>query len=128
MNARAASLIRAHLPADEPVHRSGDDGTNGPTAAVRAFEELPDFVRHAIFRQVNERILDAKLFETIVSQRPIRDDETDWPDRLQRRYDALHPHIGKKLACVFVRLPGVHYTIEVDVESNEVVYWEWKGD
>ncbi len=128
MNARAASLIREHLSADEPVHRSGDEGTNSPAEAVRAFEELPDIVRHVKFREVNERILDAKLFETIVSQRPIRDDETDWPDRLKRRHEALHPHIGKKLACAFVRLPGVHYTIEVDVESCKVVYWEWQAD
>ena len=128
MNARAASLIREHLPADEPVHRSGDEGTNGPAEAVRAFEELPDFVRHAKFRQVNERTLDAKLFETIVSQRPIRDDVTDWPDRLKRRHEALQPHIGRVLACVYVRLPGVHYTIEVDVEYCEVVYWEWEAD
>ncbi len=128
MNARAASLIRDQLPADEPVHRSSDKGTNGPTESVRAFEELPDFVRHAKFRQVNERILDAKLFETIVSQRPMRDDEPDWPDRLKRRHEALQPYIGRVLACVYVRLPGVHYTIEVDVEYCEVVYWEWEAD
>ena len=103
MNARVASLIRAHLPADEPVHRSGDEGTNGPAAAVRAFEELPDFVRHARFRQVNERILDTKLFETIVSQRPIRDDETDWAGRLTRsslsafdRYFCIYSRLNER--------------------------------
>jgi hypothetical protein len=128
MNARAASLVRDQLPADELVHRSGDEATNGPTEAVRAFEELPDFVRHAKFRQVNERVLNAKLFETIVSQRPMRDNETDWAGRLKRRQEALQPYIGKMLACVYVRLPGVHYTIEVDVESCAVVYWEWQAD
>ena len=128
MNARAASLIRDQLPADELVHRAGDEATNGPTEAVRTFEELPDLVRHAKFRQVNERVLNAKLFETIVSQRPMRCDENDWAGRLKRRQEALQPYIGKMLACVYVRLPGVHYTIEVDVESCEVVYWEWQAD
>ena len=128
MQPRAANLSKEFLPTDGSARLSGDEGTNDPTDAVRAFRELPDFVRHSKFRQVNKRILDANLFETIVSQRPIRADETDWVERLKRRHEALQPHIGKMLACVNVRLPGVHYTIEVDVESCEVVYWEWQAD
>ena len=128
MNARAASLIREHLPADKPVHRSGDEGKIDPKDIIRAFDGLPEFVRYAKFGQVNERILDSKMFEMIVSQRPVRAAEADWAGRLRRRHEALHPHIGKKLACAFVRLPGVHYTIEVDVEACEVVYWEWQAD
>ncbi len=128
MQPRAANLSKEFLPMDGSVPHLGREVKTDPRDAVRAFEGLPEFVRHARFGQVNERLLDSKLFETIVSQRPIRAVETDWADRLQRRYDALHPHIGKKLACVFVRLPGVHYTIEVDVESCEVVYWEWQAD
>ena len=47
---------------------------------------------------------------------------------MSRIEQALHLYIGKMLACVYVRLPGVHYTIEVDVESCEVVYWEWQAN
>ena len=128
MQPRAASLPKEISPTGGSVRLSGDEGTNDPTDAVRAFRELPEFVRHANFRHVNERILDGNLLKTIVSQRPIRIDETDWVDRLKRRQEALQPYIGKMLACVYVRLPGVHYTIEVDVESGEVVYWEWQAD
>ena len=127
MQLRAASLPKEILPTGGSDRLSGH-GTKDPTDAVRAFGELPDFVRHANFRRVDERILDASLLNTIVSQRPIRIDETDWADRLNRRQAALQPCIGKMLACVYVRLPGVHYTIEVDVESGEVVYWEWQAD
>ncbi len=128
MQPRPANLSKEFLATDGSVPLTGYEGKTAPTDTVRAFNELPEFVRHAKFRQVNERILDAKLFKTLVSQRPFGSPEEDWADRLQRRYDALHPYIGKKLACVFVRLPGVHYTIEVDVESCEVVYWEWQAD
>ena len=128
MQSRAASLLKEISPTDGSARLFVEEGTSDPTNAVRAFTELPDFVRHANFRQVNERILDANLLKTIVSQRPIRIDETDWADRLKRRHEALQPYIGKMLACLYVRLPGVHYTIEVDVESCEVVYWEWQAD
>ena len=128
MQPRAAKLSKELLSTDVSVSHLGREGKKGPKDIIRAFGDLPEFVRHAKFGQVDERILSIKLFETIVSQRPIRAAENDWADRLQRRYDALHPYIGKKVACVFVRLPGVHYTIEVDVESCEVVYWEWQAD
>ena len=128
MQPRAARLFRDSMPTDGSVPLSSYECKTDPRDAVRAFEDLPEFVRHAKFGQVSERILDAKLFETIVSQRPVRIDETGWVDRLKQRQEALQPYIGKRLACVYVRLPGVHYTMEVDVESCEVVYWEWQGD
>ena len=95
------------MPTDGSVVLSSYECKTDPRDAVRAFEDLPEFVRHAKFGQVRERILDAKLFETIVSQRPVRAAETGWADRLKWRCDALRPYIGKTLACVFVRLPGV---------------------
>ena len=127
MQSKSASL-RQEISATNLSARHSAYDKNDPTDVVRAFDELPEFVRHAKFSQVNERILDAKLFKTITSPRPVRAAEADWAGRLRRRHEALHPHIGKKLACVFVRLPGVHYTIEVDVEACEVVYWEWQAD
>ena len=127
MQSRAASLPKEISPT-KGSPRFSDDDKNDPTDAVRRFGDLPDFVRHAKFRQVSERVLDSKLFESIVSQRPFRATESHWADRLQRRHEALQPYIGRVLACVYVRLPGVHYTIEVDVESCEVVYWEWQAD
>lgn len=93
---------------------------------VRASMQLPDFVRHAERRQIIERILDARLFRTLITQRPTGVSGKHWDERLKRRRIALQPYLGMRLACVFVRLPGVHYTVEVDVKSGEVAYWEWQ--
>ena len=94
---------------------------------IRGLEELPEFVRHASFTQVSEQLLDSNLFNTIVSQVPDLGVDEDWPDRLRRRHDALLPHLDKMLTRVFIQLPGVHYTIEVDLDSRNVVYWEWRA-
>ena len=128
MQATAAKLIEKVRPTDVSVPHRNREGKIDPKDTIRAFDGLPQFVRHAKFGKVDERILGSKLFEMIISQRPVRAAEADWAGRLRRRHEALHPHIGKKLACAFVRLPGVHYTIEVDVEACEVVYWEWQAD
>lgn len=93
---------------------------------VRTSMQLPDFVRHAERRQIIERILDARLFRALITQKPTGVSGKDWDERLKRRRIALQPYLGMRLACVFVRLPGVHYTIEVDVKSGEVAYWEWQ--
>lgn len=77
---------------------------------------------------MSERLLDSDLFNNIVSQPRNPAADKDWADRLQRRRDTLRPHIGKVLSCVFIRLPGVHYTIEVDVATKDVVHWEWQAD
>jgi hypothetical protein len=114
------------------THARGSDratkivATGDPADLVRGFRELPDVVRHAKFGKIVERVLENKLFDAIVSQIPNRPDEGDWSDRLKRRREALQPYIGKMLSCVYVRLPGIHYTIEVDVATGEIVYWEWQ--
>ena len=127
MQSRAADLAIEFL-RPERSESVSDDQINDPRDTVRTCKALPDFVRRANFRQVNERILDAELFGAIVSQRSIGGPEEDWEERLSRRRKSLRPYIGRKLACVFVRLPGVHYTIEVDVKSCAVAHWEWQAE
>ena len=97
-------------------------------AIVRDCDQLPEFVRHASFTQVNDRRLDATVFNTIVSQPPSPANKDGWPERLQRRRTRLLPFVDTVLTCIFIRLPGVHYTIEVDPVAGEVVYWEWEAD
>ena len=128
MHSSAVDLFSEHLPTDTTVPKAKYDSKTDPIDAVRACEELPLCVRNAKFTQVSERHLDAVLFSNIVSQSPSSITDDGWAERLQRRYDALHPHMNKMLMCVFVRLPGVHYTVEVDAETCEVVYWEWQTD
>ena len=124
MATRVVSLGTSEGSAD----KNSPELTSNPREAIRRFDELPEFVRHAHFTQVSERRMDSGLFNTIVSQTPNPLADKDWEDRLKRRHDALLPHVGKMLTCVFIRLPGVHYTIEVDPVSEEVVHWEWQAD
>jgi len=103
-----------------------------PEDAIKAIvcdcDQLPEFVRRARFSQVSERRLDATILNAIVSQPPLSGNEECWAERLQRRRTALLPHLDSRLTCVFIRLPGVHYTIEVDLAAGIVVYWEWQAD
>ena len=97
------------------------------TVAIRQCRTLPDFVRHASFTYVQERHLSADILAELSSQpAPAADD--DWNDRLKRRRERLQPLLGRRLTCVFVRLPGVHYTIEVDASEQKVVHWEWQSE
>ena len=128
MHSSAIDLTSDHLPSNNLVQESKYDNKIDPIDAVRACEDLPVFVRNTKFSQVSERYLDAVLFSSIVSQHPSSIDDDDWDNRMQRRHDALLPYMNKMLICVFIRLPGVHYTIEVDAESSEVIHWEWQTD
>jgi hypothetical protein len=39
----------------------------------------------------------------------------------------LSQYLDKTLICIYIRLPGVHYTIEIDPKMNRVIYWEWQS-
>jgi len=93
---------------------------------IRRHEELPEIVRHTEFNVVEERRLNKKLITTLLTQPPPQNCQGDWELRLQKRKDTLIQHQGKVLHCVFIGLPGAHYTIEVDLKARAVVHWEWQ--
>ena len=93
---------------------------------IRRFEELPELVRFTQFTRVDERRLTKKLLTTLLTQPPPQNCQGDWELRLQERRESLIQHQGKVLHCVFIGLPGTHYTIEVDLAAREVVHWEWQ--
>lgn len=93
---------------------------------IRECIELPPDVSSAEFTRVDERLLDQRLLSFLASESAAENDEADRVVRQQCRRGALSPYLGKILICVFIRLPGVHYTIEIDPESERVVHWEWQ--
>ena len=93
---------------------------------VAKHSALPDAVRLAGIGYVETHILERFLFEEISSQAPQPGMAEDWPERLRRRREALEPYVDKLLVCVLIRVPGTHYTIEIDPIEASVVYWEWQ--
>ena len=93
---------------------------------IQACVELPADVTNAELTCVVERILDQRLFSFLISESASQSNDANWVVRQQRRKEALSPYLDKVLICVFVHLPGIHYTIEVDPELERVVHWEWQ--
>lgn len=93
---------------------------------IRECIELPPDVSSAEFTRVDERLVDQQLLSILCSESTEESDEVERVVRQQCRERALKPYLGKNLICVFIRLPGVHYTIEIDPESEYVVHWEWQ--
>ena len=88
--------------------------------------ELPPDVASAELTSVNERVIDQRLLSFVVNQSASECNDSDWLVRQQCRKSALSRYLGRVLICVFIRLPGVQYTIEVDPELERVVHWEWQ--
>jgi len=97
-------------------------------AIVQECRELPPDVTRAELTRVDERIIDRRLFSFLVDQSAPEHHDSGWLVRQRCRKDALSPYLGRVLICVFIRLPGIHYTIEVDPELQRVVHWEWQDD
>ncbi len=93
---------------------------------IRQCIELPPDVISAEFTRVDERLLDQQLLSFLASESVAESDEAERDVRQQCRKGALSPYLGRILSCVFIRVPGVHYTIEIDSESERVVHWEWQ--
>lgn len=97
-------------------------------AIIQECRELPPDVTRAKLTRVDERIIDRRLLSFLVGQSAPERRDPGWLDRQSCRKDALSPYLGRVLICVFIRLPGIHYTIEVDPELQRVVHWEWQDD
>ena len=93
---------------------------------IRTVRELPVGVAGAPFSLVIDRELSEDLYAGLVNQACTTSDLQGWKARLARRRQHLQCCIGRRLMCVFIRLPGVHYTIEIDPVSRSVVHWEWQ--
>jgi hypothetical protein len=93
---------------------------------IQDFPELPEVVRAAGIARIERRSLDRRLLRQLISQSPPPNSEIGWSTRILRREESLLPHLGKMLFCALIRLPGVQYTVEVDLVEKMVVHWEWQ--
>ena len=116
--------LRAEPPVSDPCIESSECELR---TVIRRFDELPKAVRLSKFTRVDERRLNHELITALLAQAAPPNCQSDWEARLQEREKSLVPHQDKVLYCVFIRLPGAHYTIEVDLETSAVVHWEWQN-
>ena len=93
---------------------------------ILRFEELPVAIRQARFTRVEGRVLDQELMKVLNSQSQLPNCKGDWALRLRKRRESLLPNLGKLAFCIFIRVPGVHYTVEIDPEAKTVIHWEWQ--
>ena len=114
MSAVALALDNLDLNCIESSHWSNRIEECDLRDILRQFGELPGLVPEMPFTQLSVRLLDSEHFQYLVSQRKTQGNDSDWESRLQKRRANLETFIGQHLLCVFIRLPGVHYTIEVD--------------
>ena len=97
------------------------------SAILQECTGLPGDVANAELTSVTERVLNQPLLANLLDPFTASNDDPGWDDRRCRRKIALTPYVGSVLLCVFIRLPGVHYTIEIDPELERVVHWEWQA-
>lgn len=110
----------------EPLTDGGVDELLNVRAILEACETLPAAVAGAEVSSVIERVVDRTLLDTLTGESANSNDSPDWPDRKKRRDKVLTRYLGRILVCVFIRLPGIHYTIEIDPELERVVHCEWQ--
>ena len=118
----ARALFRDELP-----DRSTSDESTECRSIIREFPELPEAARAAEFARIEGRQLNRRLLRQLISQVPPPGSAVGWSTRILKREESLLPHLGKQLYCVLIRLPGVQYTLEVDIESRAIVHWEWQA-
>tara|TARA_R110002096_G_scaffold166322_4_gene335559 strand:- start:592 stop:963 length:372 start_codon:yes stop_codon:yes gene_type:complete len=111
------------------VERHIDEGVDEPLDIRTILETckfLPTVVAQARLTSVVERLVDQGLLDALTSDSACSNSASDWHGRSKRREEALSRYLGQVLICVFIRLPGVHYTIEIDPEVRRVIHCEWQ--
>lgn len=95
-------------------------------AILASCKILPAVVAKATFTSVIERVVDQEVLDRLTSEAARSSNSGDWLDRRKRREAALSQYLGHILVCVFIRLPGIHYTIEIDPQNERVIHCEWQ--
>jgi hypothetical protein len=111
------------------AERLNDEGVDEPLdirAILETCKFLPTVVAQARLTSVVERVVDQELLGSLTSDSACPDNTSDWHGRRKRREAALSRYLGQALICVFIRLPGIHYTIEIDPEVGRIIHCEWQ--
>lgn len=86
--------------------------------------DIPDSVKLAPFSRIAARTITQSVVETLTTKTLEDTSSAEWIHRIRLRRKALLSYVGRTLVCVFVKLPGIHYTLEIDPQIGQVVYWE----
>ena len=115
------TLLKGHVP---------DHSTSSPEEEVRencdirksiTRSSLPKAVKEAPISKIIEHLIDDEEIERLTN--PGHDCPAD-RDLIEKRRQALSQYKGRELVCILILLPGVRYTIEIDIDAEKVVYWE----
>lgn len=96
-------------------------------AIIRANDTLPRDIKTAAFAHVEERVMDRTLLKYLSEWCPDGSPAEERESRRIARQSALSAYLGHTLHCVFIRLPGGHYTIEIAADEQRIVHWEWQA-
>jgi len=113
------------------LSNGGQDADANRTTLRKILESdarIPASVRNASFSRCQERVLEEHELHELLAQEPPKGAAEDWLGRLQRRSEALTPFIGHRLCCVFIQLPGTHFTAEISAIAGKLVYWEFESN
>ena len=117
---QASKKLSDHAPDQEA------GGQDRLRSIIRTCTDIPPQVREARFTRVDERVIDASLLRILAEHDVPGGNDKAQAARRGRRAATLSPYLGKVLVCVLIMLPGVSYTIEINMEEERVVHWEWQ--
>ena len=87
---------------------------------------LPVCLIGARIAHIEERVIDESLLSRLTNSSSFEEINDESLFRFRKRQKALSPYLDSILICVFIRVPGGHYTIEIDPVDRSVVHWEWQ--
>lgn len=102
----------------------GDSDEQFSIETVLLCSDLPRLVRTARISRIYDRLVDANEISRLTDTRLLSGDKPGQADTLMIRRKALRRYLGSFLTCVYIRLPGCAYTVEIDPDSRTVVHWE----
>lgn len=127
MAAVSSAVVRSSIQTAAAVPQPGPIDDADLRGIIREHSDIPAEVADSRFSHVVRRELDNTLFKTITTQSRAGGADEEWEARLEKRKAGLRDHIGDELICVFVCLPRIHYTMEIDPLHRRLVYWEWQA-
>ncbi len=96
------------------------------SSIIRRSKAIPLGVRTAAITRKFERRMDHGELQRLTNPQSLKNTNDEDLLQLRLRRRALRPYLGSSLTCVLIRLPGVCYTIEIDMIEESVVHWEYQ--
>lgn len=105
---------------------TGHDAERDIHEILELCPELPAPVKNANPSLIEERLIDESLLSQLTNSSSLEKISDESLIRFRKRQKALSPYLDSILICVFIRVPGGHYTIEINPVDKSVVHWEWQ--